>query len=74
MLLNANKRSVTLNLGTPRGREIFTDMLKKADVMIENFAPAPSSGWASATTSCADQSRIIYAQVKALGTVRTRTT
>ena len=39
MLLNANKRSVTLNLSTPRGREIFTEMLKKADVMIENFAP-----------------------------------
>src|SRR5262245_26036461 len=33
MLLNANKRSVTLNLGTPRGREIFTELLKKADVM-----------------------------------------
>src|SRR5213076_1761589 len=39
MLLNANKRSITLNLSSPRGREIFTEMLKKADVMIENFAP-----------------------------------
>ena len=38
MLLNANKRSITLNLSSPRGREIFTEMLKKADVMIENFA------------------------------------
>ena len=39
MLLNANKRSITLNLSSERGRQIFTDMLKKADVMIENFAP-----------------------------------
>src|SRR5206468_497885 len=37
MLLNANKRSITLNLGSERGRQIFTEMLKKADVMIENF-------------------------------------
>ncbi len=39
MLLNANKRSITLNLRSPRGSEIFTEMLKQADVMIENFAP-----------------------------------
>ena len=28
MLLNANKRSITLNLSSPRGRHIFTEMLK----------------------------------------------
>src|SRR3982074_1323328 len=40
MLLNANKRSVTLNLGSPRGRQIFTDMLKNGESMIKNFAAA----------------------------------
>jgi formyl-CoA transferase len=27
MLLNANKRSITLNLRSPRGRQIFTELL-----------------------------------------------
>src|SRR6202007_2891762 len=36
---NANKKSVTLNLKSPRGLEIVKDMLKKADVTVENMAP-----------------------------------
>jgi formyl-CoA transferase len=36
---NANKKSVTLNLKSPRGLEIVRALLKKADVTIENMAP-----------------------------------
>ncbi len=36
---NANKKSLTLNLKTPRGLEIVKEMLKKADITIENMAP-----------------------------------
>jgi formyl-CoA transferase len=36
---NANKRSITLNLKSPRGLEIVRALLKKADVAIENMAP-----------------------------------
>src|SRR2546425_12282612 len=39
MLPKANKRSITLNLAQPRGREIFTEMLEKADGGGEKFAP-----------------------------------
>lgn len=38
-LLNSNKRCITLNLKAPRGREIYLEMVKKADVVLENFAP-----------------------------------
>mgnify|MGYP000530346070 CR=1 FL=1 len=38
-LLNSNKRAITLNLKEPRGRELLKDMVKKADVLLENFTP-----------------------------------
>jgi len=34
-----NKRSLTLNLKDPRGREILLQMVRDADVLIENFRP-----------------------------------
>ncbi|MGH7047015.1 MAG: CaiB/BaiF CoA transferase family protein [Stellaceae bacterium] len=36
---NANKKSLSLNLKSPRGLEIVKEMLKKADITIENMAP-----------------------------------
>jgi crotonobetainyl-CoA:carnitine CoA-transferase CaiB-like acyl-CoA transferase len=37
--LNRNKKSVTLNLKTARGREIFYELVKNADVVTYNFRP-----------------------------------
>jgi formyl-CoA transferase len=39
LLLNANKKGVTLNLKAPRGREMFEGLLTAADVLVENFGP-----------------------------------
>ncbi len=36
---NANKKSVTLDLKSPDGKEIFTKLVKTADVVVENFRP-----------------------------------
>lgn len=38
-MLNSNKRDVSLNLKSPRGRELLIEMVKRADVLVENFAP-----------------------------------
>jgi crotonobetainyl-CoA:carnitine CoA-transferase CaiB-like acyl-CoA transferase len=38
-MLNANKRAVTLNLKSPRGRELLLQMAARADVVLENFSP-----------------------------------
>lgn len=39
MNLNRNKKGITLNLKNPKGRAIFLDLVKKSDVVIENFRP-----------------------------------
>jgi crotonobetainyl-CoA:carnitine CoA-transferase CaiB-like acyl-CoA transferase len=36
---NANKKSLTLNLKAQEGRQIFSQLLEKADVVVENFRP-----------------------------------
>ncbi len=37
--LNRNKKSLTLNLKTPEGLEIFKKLAKEADVIVEQFRP-----------------------------------
>src|SRR5277367_4042755 len=38
-MLNSNKRAITLNLKTERGRALLLDMVRRADVLLENFSP-----------------------------------
>jgi CoA:oxalate CoA-transferase len=38
-MLNSNKRSVTLNLKTDRGKQLLKEMVAKADILLENFTP-----------------------------------
>lgn len=38
-MLNSNKKPVTLNLKSEQGKEILCEMVKKADILIENFSP-----------------------------------
>jgi len=37
--LNRNKRSITANLKTPEGKEIIRRLVKRSDVLVENFRP-----------------------------------
>lgn len=39
LLLNRNKRSLTLNLKSAQGREIFLKLVAQADVVVEGFRP-----------------------------------
>src|SRR5690606_21968520 len=63
--LNANKRSVTLNLKDERGKEILRSLIRDADVFIENYAPGVIErlGFDYETVSKLNP-RIIYAQIK----------
>ena len=38
-MLNCNKRSITVNMKKPEGKEVFMKLLEKCDVVMENFGP-----------------------------------
>jgi formyl-CoA transferase len=39
------KKSVTLNLRSPKGQELFRDLVRRADVVVENFRPGTLERW-----------------------------
>jgi len=41
---NSNKRSITLNLETSRGRDLFRNLARKADFVLESFQPGHMEG------------------------------
>ena len=38
-MLNCNKRSITINMKSPEGKAAFVALLKKSDIIMENFGP-----------------------------------
>jgi crotonobetainyl-CoA:carnitine CoA-transferase CaiB-like acyl-CoA transferase len=65
---NANKKSVTLNLKSPRGLEIVKELLKKADVTVENMAPGTIERLGLGYDEVKELNPgIIYCQVKGFG-------
>src|SRR6202158_6554266 len=38
-MLNCNKRSLTLNVKSDEGKAIFAELLRRSDILVENFAP-----------------------------------
>jgi formyl-CoA transferase len=38
-MLNCNKRSITVNMKSEQGKQVFVDLLKKCHIIMENFGP-----------------------------------
>lgn len=65
LLFNANKKSVTCDLKSPKGLELVKQLAKEADVFVENFAPGVIErlGLSYDELSAINPS-LVYAQVK----------
>src|SRR5216684_2160390 len=69
LLFNANKKSVTANLKSERGLALVKDLLRQADVCVENFAPGAIERLGLSYEAVKKLNPgIIYAQVKGFGT------
>jgi formyl-CoA transferase len=68
LLLNANKRSVTLNLKTQEGLDICKELLRHADIVVENYAPGAIENLGLGYDVVKELNpRIIYASIKGFG-------
>ncbi|MBM7516954.1 formyl-CoA transferase [Nocardioides nitrophenolicus] len=68
MLLNANKSSLTLDMKEPRGREVLEALLRKADVLVENFGPGAMERLGFSEERVAELNpALVYARVKGFG-------
>ncbi|MEX0761773.1 MAG: CaiB/BaiF CoA-transferase family protein [Dehalococcoidia bacterium] len=66
--LHRNKRSITLNLKSTEGKEIFNKLVKKADVVVENFRPDVKSRLGADYDSLANiNPRIILGSISGFG-------
>ncbi|HEV3226125.1 MAG TPA: CoA transferase [Acidimicrobiales bacterium] len=66
---NRGKRSVTADLRTPDGREVFLRLAEWADVVITNFAPGTMDQWQLGYDAVAARNpRIVYAAGSTFGT------
>jgi formyl-CoA transferase len=69
LILNANKRSLTLNLKTDEGKELFRKVIAQSDVLVENFGPGALDRLGLGYEALAKiNPRLIYATIKGFGT------
>ncbi|MFJ4475804.1 formyl-CoA transferase [Streptomyces xanthochromogenes] len=67
-MLNCNKRSITLNTKTARGKEILTELIRRSDVMVENFGPGAVDRMGFTWERIQEiNPRIVYASIKGFG-------
>lgn len=66
--LGRNKKSVTLDLKSVRGRELALRLLDDADVLVENFRPGAMEGWGLGPDVVRERNpRLIYARISGYG-------
>ncbi|MGH7347393.1 MAG: CoA transferase, partial [Candidatus Rokuibacteriota bacterium] len=68
LTFNGNKRSLTLNLKNPGAKDVFRALLKRGDVLLENFGPGVLErlGFGYQVVRALNP-RLVYASIKGFG-------
>ncbi len=67
-LYNGGKESMTLNLKSEKGRAIFKELVRKVDVVVENFVPGTTEGWGLTYDVLAESNPcLVYATISGFG-------
>src|SRR5437868_14244188 len=67
-MLNSNKRSITVNLKSPQGKKVIEELVKRCDVVLENFGPGVLDRQGFTWERFRQLNpRIIYASIKGFG-------
>jgi formyl-CoA transferase len=67
-MLNSNKRSITLNMKSEQGKQVFAKLVDKVDVLVENFGPGVVDRFGFPWEKLAELNpRLIYASIKGFG-------
>jgi formyl-CoA transferase len=65
---NRNKRSLTVNLKTPVGRDLVARLADRADVLVENFLPGTLDGWGLSYAELSRRNpRLVYCSITGFG-------
>lgn len=67
-VIGRNKHSVTLDLRQPEGQQILRELVREADVVVENFRPGTLEGWGIGPAALrAENPDLIVARVSGFG-------
>jgi crotonobetainyl-CoA:carnitine CoA-transferase CaiB-like acyl-CoA transferase len=68
LALNRNKQGITLDIRKPRGAELFRELVRHADVVVENFSAGTMARWGfDYAALSAINPRLIYAALSGFG-------
>ncbi|KAJ1667994.1 hypothetical protein IW140_002427 [Coemansia sp. RSA 1813] len=68
LCVNRNKRSVAVDMKSPRGRDIIIELAKRADILVENFVPGKLAEYGLGYNDLAKVNpRLIYASISGYG-------
>jgi len=68
MSVNRNKKSITLNLKSEKSKEIIEKLIKKADIIVENFRPGTMDKLGLSYENVVELNpKIIYASISGFG-------
>jgi len=66
--INRNKRSLTVNLASETGRELFRELAREADVLVENFRVGKMAEWGLGYESLReDNPGLVYCKISGYG-------